>query len=61
MWCSNGASPHRGPHVTNRVALWLILILAAASLADVTLNDGLSLQFLARKFLDLIQWVVFWR
>lgn len=47
--------------MTNRVALWLILILAAASLADVTLNDGLSLQFLARKFLDLIQWVVFWR
>jgi hypothetical protein len=47
--------------VTNRVALWLILIIAGASLADFTLNDGQSLFFLARKFLNLIEWVAFWR
>jgi hypothetical protein len=47
--------------VTNGIALWLIVILAGAGLADFTLNDGQSLFFLARKFLNLIEWVAFWR
>ena len=47
--------------MTNRIALWLIVILAGAILADLTLNDGQSLFFLARKFLNLIEWVAFWR
>ncbi len=47
--------------MTNRIALWLIVIIVSAGLADLTLNDGQSLFFLARKFLILIDWVVFWR
>jgi hypothetical protein len=47
--------------MTNRIALWLIIILAGAILADFTLNDGQALFFLARRFLNLIEWVAFWR
>jgi len=47
--------------VTNRIAFWLMVVLAGASAADVILNDGQSLFFLARKFLNLIEWVAFWR
>ncbi|CAN1569392.1 hypothetical protein MCELHM10_03101 [Paracoccaceae bacterium] len=61
-FCSNGADrAHRGPDMTNRIALWLIIILAGAILADFTLNDGQALFFLARRFLNLIEWVAFWR
>ena len=61
-FCSSGTGgSHRGPDMTNRIALWLIIILAGAILADVTLNDSQSLFFLARRFLLLIEWVVFWR
>jgi hypothetical protein len=47
--------------VTNRIALGIALLLGAAMLADYALNDGAALFFLARKFLDLIEWVAFWR
>lgn len=47
--------------MTNRIALWLGLILAAGIGADFALNNGAALFFLARKFLDLIEWVAFWR
>ncbi|MFN6924296.1 MAG: hypothetical protein ACK4P8_01450 [Tabrizicola sp.] len=47
--------------MTNRIALWLALLIAAGIAADFTLNDGTALFFLARKFLDLIEWVAFWR
>lgn len=47
--------------MTNRIALWLFLILSAGIAADLYLNDGAALFFLAQKFLGLIEWVVFWR
>lgn len=47
--------------MTNQIALWLFLILVAAGLGDLFLNDASGLFFLARKFLDLIEWVAFWR
>jgi hypothetical protein len=47
--------------LTNRIALWIGLILLAGSLADLALTGGSALGFLARKFLDLIEWVAFWR
>lgn len=46
--------------MTNTIALWIVLVLAAAMLADFMLNGGLASEFLARKFLDLIEWVDFW-
>jgi hypothetical protein len=49
-----------GAIVTNIIALWIGLILTAAITADLALNGGSALMFLARKFLDLIEWVDFW-
>jgi hypothetical protein len=46
--------------LTNTIALWLGLLIVAAGIGDLTLNDGVALQFLARKFLDLVEWVAFW-
>ncbi len=47
--------------MTDRIAVWLAVVIAAAIAADLALNDGAALFFLAQKFLDLIEWVVFWR
>ena len=47
--------------MTNRIAVWLFLILGAGVLADLFWNEGSALFFLAQKFLGLIEWVVFWR
>ncbi|MDX5351518.1 MAG: hypothetical protein LPJ95_12570 [Paracoccaceae bacterium] len=47
--------------MTDRIALWLGLILVAAALADLALNGGSALMFLTRKFLHLIEWLAFWR
>jgi hypothetical protein len=47
--------------LTNRIALWLGVILFAAIIADLVLNGGAAVTFLSRKFLDLVDWVVFWR
>jgi hypothetical protein len=46
--------------VTNTIAVWIGLILLCAILADFALNGGSALLFLARKFLDLVEWVDFW-
>jgi hypothetical protein len=50
-----------GAGLTNRIALWLFLILGAGILADLLANKGSALFFLAQKFLGLIERVVFWR
>jgi hypothetical protein len=47
--------------LTNRIALWIGLVLLVAIIADLSLNSGAALNFLARKFLHMIDWVVFWR
>ncbi|WP_167767014.1 hypothetical protein [Jannaschia formosa] len=47
--------------MTNRIALGLALLIAALVLADVLLNDGEALFFLARRMLRLIELVAFWR
>ena len=47
--------------MTNRLAVWIGLILLAAAIADFALNGGSAVTFLVRKFLDLIEWVAFWR
>ena len=47
--------------MTNRIAIALVLIIAAFFVADhfwLHLDAG---AFLARKLLDLIDWVAFWR
>jgi hypothetical protein len=47
--------------LTNRIALWIGVILLAAIIADLALNGGVALEFVVRRFLDLVDWVVFWR
>ena len=47
--------------MTDRIALWLAVILAALIAADLLLDDGQMLLFLGRKFIDLMDWVEFWR
>jgi hypothetical protein len=49
-----------GAGVTNTIALWIGLTIVAALVGDITLNGGETTVFLARKFLDLIEWVDFW-
>jgi hypothetical protein len=46
--------------MTNTIALYIGVVIAAAIALDVYTNDGAALVFLARKFLDLLDWVVFW-
>jgi len=45
-------------HNTYRI-LALLLLLAIGY--DAIANDGETLVFLARKFVDLIDWMIFWR
>jgi hypothetical protein len=47
--------------MTNTIALYLGLFLAAAIGVDLFANDGAALGFVARKFLHLVEWVAFWR
>jgi len=50
----------KGTVLTNTIAFWLGLFLVAGIIADLALNSGSALMFLARKFIDLIEWVDFW-
>lgn len=47
--------------MTNRIALFLALVILAAIVADVVLNQAEASLFLARKLVVLIDWVMFWR
>ena len=47
--------------MTDRIALWLAAVLIGLIGADFVFTGGASLLFLARKFLDLMDWVAFWR
>jgi hypothetical protein len=45
----------------NRLALTLVLLVVLAVLADQVLNDGHAGLFLVRKFVDLVEYLSFWR
>ncbi len=47
--------------MTDRIAFVLAGLIGLAVLVDLTLNGGTALLFLARKGLDLIALVAFWR
>ncbi len=47
--------------MTDRIALVLALIIAAAVAYDYFQNNGETLLFLARKALDFLDYVIFWR
>ena len=47
--------------MTNRIAFVLAGVIALVVLADLALNGGSALLFLACKMIDLIALVSFWR
>ncbi|MFZ9198526.1 MAG: hypothetical protein ACO22Z_04200 [Paracoccaceae bacterium] len=47
--------------MTDRIAFVLAGVIALAALTDMILNGGSILLFLARKMVDLIALVSFWR
>lgn len=47
--------------MTNRLALILGLLLVLAVGLDVALVGDAHLIFLAKKFMELLNWVAFWR
>ncbi|WP_297339006.1 glyceraldehyde-3-phosphate dehydrogenase [Pseudophaeobacter sp.] len=47
--------------MTNKIAIWLGLLLVLAVVADLLLFSGDNLLFLAKKLFELIDWVAFWR
>jgi hypothetical protein len=69
MWPASWGGSHSNPGpggpwravLTNRIAVWIGLVLLALGIADFALNGGSAVTFLVRKFLDLIEWVAFWR
>jgi len=47
--------------MTNKIAIWLGLLLTIAVLIDVSLWGSEHLIFLGKKFFELLDWVAFWR
>jgi hypothetical protein len=47
--------------LTNTIAVYLGAALALVIGADLLANDGAGLMFTVRKFVDLVEWVAFWR
>ena len=47
--------------MTNRIAVVLVLLIAAGITYDLVQNDGSALLFLARKLMELIEYLAFWR
>lgn len=47
--------------MTNTIALYLGIIIVAALGLDILVNDGTAVMFVVRKFLDMVDWVEFWR
>ena len=47
--------------MTNTVAAWMAGLILLGCAADMVLNDGQILFFLALKLVDLMEWMAFWR
>jgi hypothetical protein len=47
--------------LTNRIALWLAILIALACAADLLAFGGASLVFLGRRLIVLLDWLAFWR
>jgi hypothetical protein len=47
--------------MTNTIALYLGIVIVVAIGLDIVVNDGTAVMFTVRKFLDMVDWVEFWR
>lgn len=60
--CHIGAETTKGAcPVTNRIAMFLIVLICAALLIDVIFYGTDHLKFLFRKMIELLEWLAFWR
>ena len=57
---AEGGAAAGGAGVTNTFAIVFGLVIVAAIAIDLAFGLGGSL-FLARRFVDLVRWVAFWR
>jgi hypothetical protein len=58
---TTGSGTKRRQDMTNYVAAWLAALIVAGVLADMVLNEGAVVFFLALKFAGLLDWMAFWR
>ncbi len=47
--------------MTNQTSLFLAAMIVIALLADLVLTGGAGIFFLTLKFMDLLDWMIFWR
>lgn len=47
--------------MTNALATWIIIVIAAFLAVDAVLFGWSNSLFLGRKFADLLWWMAFWR
>ena len=47
--------------MTNKIAIVLGCAILGAILYDVMIHDSANLLFLAKKMLEFIEWIAFWR
>lgn len=47
--------------MTNRIAIWLGLLIVAVFAVDAFAFDGTLPVFLGRKMFEFIDWLAFWR
>ena len=47
--------------MTHRIAMFLIVMICAAIVVDVAFFGTDHLLFLARKLMELLEWLAFWR
>jgi hypothetical protein len=47
--------------MTNPIAIFLGALVLTALGLDMLFNSGTATLFLAQKFIDLIEWLAFWR
>lgn len=62
MWLAPwGGCSSSGGSVTDRIALILAACVIAAITLDLSANGGMASMFIARKFADMLEYLVFWR
>jgi hypothetical protein len=47
--------------MTNRIAIAFAILIVSGLILDLALTQGAAFVFLAKKFLDLVDWLEFWR
>jgi len=47
--------------MTNRIALYLAVLIVCLIVLDVALNSAAVMTFLLRKLVDMIEYMAFWR